>query len=145
MLNFTEQEKELIIANAMKIQNYLENEVVPKITQRIIIGFGGIHQNPRGYESVDKYRLFIAPTTNKLSLHVNFDSYNTNEEKGTVGMTECFSYIEPIQGQLYNGERQVRYEGIYQLIQNWSTIKNKILAEVEKQQREQNILNNFEI
>ena len=143
MLKFTEQEKELIVANATKIQNYLETEVVPKITQRIIIGFGGIHQNPRGYESIDKYRLFIAPETDKFAIYVDFA--DSKEEKGTVGITECFSRIEPIRGKVYYGKYDVRYEGLYQLIQNWSTIKNKILAEVEKQQREQNILNNFEI
>lgn len=143
MLKFTEQEKELIVANATKIQNYLETEVVPKITQRIIIGFGGVHQNPRGYEAIDKYRLFIAPTTDKLALYVNFA--DNTEEKGTVGMTECFSHIEPIQGQLYYGEYRVRHESLYQLIQNWSIIKKKILAEVDKQQHEQETLNNFEI
>ena len=145
MLNFTEQEKELIIANAMKIQNYLENEVVPKITQRIIIGFGGTHQNPRGYESIDKYRLFIAPKDKPLEVYTGFGLENNDKEQMTIGMTECFSHIEPMRGQLYDGKYIVSYESRYQLIQNWSTIKNKILAEVEKQQREQNILNNFEI
>jgi hypothetical protein len=145
MLKFTEQEKELIVANATKIQNYLEIEVVPKITQRIIIGFGGTHQNPRGYEMIDKYRLFIAPKDKPLEVYTGFGLENNDKAQMTLGITECFSHIEPIQGQLYNDERQVRYEGIYQIIQNWSIIKSKILAEVEKQQQEQNILNNFEI
>lgn len=143
MLKFTEQEKELIVANAMKIQNYLETDVVPKITQRIVIGFGGTHQNPRGYDSIDKYRLFIAPETDKLALYVDFA--DSKEEKGTVGITECFSHIEPIRGKVYYGKYDVRHEGLYQLIQNWSIIKSKILTEVDRQQREQHILTNFEI
>lgn len=133
-MEFTQTEKELIIKNTALIQNYLETEIVPNITQRIIIGFGGIHHNPRGFESIDKFRLFIAPETQPLTIYLD---YGRETKQGTIAMTNCFSHTEPIQ--------EMPYEGRYELIQKWAEIKRQILAQVEQQQVAKTTLENFAI
>lgn len=129
-MKFDEETKELIAANAKKIQEWLETEIVPQLAENLRIEFGGTITSPRTFSRTSKYTLSIYRKGDYM--------IDDNGEKQSVGLCCGFGFVQNIT------DGYVR-EGVVELMENWATIKNEILVRTKAQNAKIERIKKFEI
>lgn len=60
-ITFTTEQKEQIKQNALAIEHYIVENVVPRLAGDVCLGFGGTHHDPRTGTPTPMYVLVIKP------------------------------------------------------------------------------------
>jgi hypothetical protein len=130
-ITFTKEQQEQIKQNALAIERYIVENVVPRLAGDVRLEFGGTHQCPRTGAVTPMYVLVIK----KEPYH--FCAGWNKTQKAHVGLVYGFGPAMVLE------ERQT--DALYALLQNWSSLKTKIEQIIAKQDAANAFINNFEI
>lgn len=130
-ITFTQEQKEQIKNNALAIERYIVEDVVPRLAGDVRLEFGGTHHCPRTGTPTPMYVLVIKPEL------YDFCSGWNKYQKAHVGLEKGFGPAVIFE------ERYV--DDLYVLLQNWSSLKTKIEQIITKQDATNAFINNFEI
>lgn len=130
-ITFTQEQKEQIKQNALAIERYIVENVVPRLAGDVRLEFGGTHQCPRTGAVTPMYVLVIKPEL------YDFCSGWNKYQKAHVGLEKGFGPAVIF---------EERYAGdLYVLLQNWSSLKTKIEQTIANQGAANAFINNFEV
>ena len=130
-ITFTTEQKEQIKQNALAIERYIVENVVPRLAGDVRLEFGGTHQCPRTGAVTPMYVLVIKPEL------YDFCSGWNKYQKAHVGLEKGFGPAVIF---------EERYAGdLYVLLQNWSSLKTKIEQTIANQGAANAFINNFEV
>lgn len=130
-ITFTQEQKEQIKQNALAIERYIVENVVPHLAGDVRLEFGGTHQCPRTGAVTPMYVLVIKPEL------YDFCSGWNKYQKAHVGLEKGFGPAVIF---------EERYAGdLYVLLQNWSSLKTKIEQTIANQGAANAFINNFEV
>ena len=130
-ITFTKEQKEQIKQNALAIERYIVENVVPRLAGDVRLEFGGTHQCPRTGAVTPMYVLVI-----KKELYYFCAGWNKTQE-AHVGLVCGFGPAMVLE------ERQT--DALYALLQNWSSLKTKIEQIIANQDAANAFINNFEV
>ena len=130
-ITFTKEQQEQIKQNALAIERYIVENVVPRLAGDVRLEFGGTHQCPRTGAVTPMYVLVI-----KKEPYHFCAGWNKTQE-AHVGLVYGFGPAMVLE------ERQT--DALYALLQNWSSLKTKIEQIIAKQDAANAFINNFEI
>lgn len=130
-ITFTKEQKEQIKQNALAIERYIVENVVPRLAGDVRLEFGGTHHCPRTGTATPMYVLVI-----KKEPYYFCAGWNKTQ-KAHVGLVYGFGPAMVLE------ERQT--DALYALLQNWSSLKTKIEQIIAKQDAANAFINNFEI
>ena len=130
-ITFTKEQKEQIKQNALAIERYIVENVVPRLAGDVRLEFGGTHQCPRTGAVTPMYVLVI-----KKELYYFCAGWNKTQE-AHVGLVYGFGPAMILE------ERQT--DALYALLQNWSSLKTKIEQIIANQDAANAFINNFQI
>ena len=130
-ITFNQEQQEQIKQNALAIEHYIVENVVPRLAGGVRLEFGGTHHCPRTGATTPMYVLVIKPEL------YNFCSGWNKYQKAHVGLVYGFGPAMVLE------ERQT--DALYALLQNWSSLKTKIEQVIAKQDAANAFINNFEI
>ena len=130
-ITFTTEQKEQIKQNALAIERYIVENVVPRLAGDVRLEFGGTHQCPRTGATTPMYVLVIK----KEPCH--FCAGWNKTQEAHVGLVYGFGPAMILE------ERQT--DALYALLQNWSSLKVKIEQIMAKQDAANAFINNFEV
>ena len=130
-ITFNQEQKEQIKQNALAIERYIVENVVPRLAGDVRLEFGGTHQCPRTGAVTPMYVLVI-----KKELYYFCAGWNKTQE-AHVGLVYGFGPAMVLE------ERQT--DALYALLQNWSSLKTKIEQIIAKQDAANAFINNFEV
>lgn len=130
-ITFTKEQKEQIKQNALAIERYIVENVVPRLAGDVRLEFGGTHQCPRTGAVTPMYVLVI-----KKEPYYFCAGWNKTQE-AHVGLVYGFGPAMILE------ERQT--DALYALLQNWSSLKTKIEQIIAKQDAANAFINNFEV
>lgn len=130
-ITFTNAQKEQIKQNALAIERYIVENVVPRLAGDVRLEFGGTYHCPRTGTPTPMYVLVIKPEL------YDFCSGWNKYQKAHVGLEKGFGPAVIF---------EERYAGdLYVLLQNWSSLKTKIEQIIADQDAANAFINNFEI
>lgn len=130
-ITFTQEQKEQIKQNALAIERYIVDNVVPHLAGDVRLEFGGTHQCPRTGAVTPMYVLVV-----KKEPHYFCAGWN-KEQQAHVGLVYGFGPA------MILGERQT--DALYALLQNWSSLKIKLERTIREQDAANAFINNFEV
>ena len=130
-ITFTTEQKEQIKQNALAIEHYIVENVVPRLAGDVRLEFGGTHQCPRTGAVTPMYVLVI-----KKELYYFCAGWNKTQE-AHVGLVYGFGPAMVLE------ERQT--DALYALLQNWSLLKVKLERVIREQDAANAFINNFQI
>lgn len=130
-ITFTIEQKEQIKQNALAIERYIVESIVPRLAGDVRLEFGGTHQCPRTGAVTPMYVLVIK----KEPCH--FCAGWNKTQEAHVGLVYGFGPAMVLE------ERQT--DALYALLQNWSSLKTKIEQIIAKQDAANAFINNFEV
>lgn len=130
-ITFTTEQKEQIKQNALAIEHYIVENVVPRLAGDVRLEFGGTHHCPRTGTATPMYVLVI-----KKEPYYFCAGWNKTQE-AHVGLVYGFGPAMVLE------ERQT--DALYALLQNWSSLKTKIEQIIAKQDAANAFINNFQI
>ena len=130
-ITFTTKQKEQIKQNALAIERYIVENVVPRLAGDVRLEFGGTHQCPRTGAVTPMYVLVI-----KKELYHFCAGWNKTQE-AHVGLVYGFGPAMVLE------ERQT--DALYALLQNWSSLKVKLERVIREQDTANAFINNFEV
>ena len=130
-ITFTTEQKEQIKQNALAIEHYIVENVVPRLAGDVRLEFGGTHQCPRTGAVTPMYVLVI-----KKDPYYFCAGWNKTQE-AHVGLVYGFGPAMVLE------ERQT--DALYALLQNWSSLKTKIEQIIANQDAANAFINNFQI
>ncbi len=130
-ITFTTEQKEQIKQNALAIEHYIVENVVPRLAGDVRLEFGGTHQCPRTGAVTPMYVLVI-----KKELYPFCAGWN-KEQQAHVGLVYGFGPA------IILAERQT--DALYALLQNWSSLKIKLERTIREQDAANAFINNFEV
>lgn len=130
-ITFTKEQKDQIKQNALAIERYIVENVVPRLAGDIRLEFGGTHHCPRTGAVTPMYVLVVKP-----ELYSFCAGWNRTQE-AHVGLVYGFGPAMVL------GERQT--DALYALLQNWSSLKARLEQAIAKQDAANAFINNFEI
>ena len=130
-ITFTTEQKEQIKQNALAIERYIVENVVPRLAGDVRLEFGGTHHCPRTGTPTPMYVLVV-----KKEPYHFCAGWNKTQE-AHVGLVYGFGPAMVLE------ERQT--DALYALLQNWSSLKAKIEQIIAKQDAANAFINNFEI
>ena len=130
-ITFTTEQKESIKQNALAIEHYIVENVVPRLAGDVRLEFGGIHHCPRTGTPTPMYVLVVKKEPDSFCA-----GWNKTQE-AHVGLVYGFGPA------IILAERQT--DALYALLQNWSSLKTKIEQIIAKQDATNAFINNFEI
>lgn len=130
-ITFTKEQKEQIKQNALAIERYIVENVVPHLAGDVRLEFGGTHQCPRTGAATPTYVLVV-----KKEPYYFCAGWNKTQE-AHVGLVYGFGPAMVLE------ERQT--DALYALLQNWSSLKIKIEQIIAKQDATNAFINNFEV
>ena len=130
-ITFTTEQKEQIKQNALAIERYIVENVVPRLAGDVRLEFGGTHQCPRTGAVTPMYVLVI-----KKELYYFCAGWNKTQE-AHVGLVYGFGPAMVLE------ERQT--DALYALLQNWSLLKVKLERVIREQDVANAFINNFEV
>lgn len=130
-ITFNQEQKEQIKSNALAIERYIIENVIPRISSDIRLEFGGVHYCPRTGTPTPMYVLVI-----KKEPYYFCAGWNKTQE-AHVGLVYGFGPAMVLE------ERQT--DALYALLQNWSSLKTKIEQIIAKQDAANAFINNFKI
>lgn len=130
-ITFTTEQKEQIKQNALAIERYITENVVPRLSSDIRLEFGGIHHCPRTGTPTSMHVLVIKKDLYPFCVGWNktqeaFVALETKFGRGCI-LTACY------------------IDALYDLLQNWSSLKAKIEQLIAKQDAANAFINNFEV
>lgn len=130
-ITFTKEQKEQIKQNALTIERYIVENVVPRLAGDVRLEFGGTYHCPRTGTPTPMYVLVIKPEL------YDFCSGWNKYQKAHVGLEKGFGPAVIF---------EERYAGdLYVLLQNWSSLKTKIEQIIANQGAANAFINNFEV
>jgi hypothetical protein len=130
-ITFTKEQKEQIKQNALAIERYIVENVVPRLAGDVRLEFGGTYHCPRTGTPTPMYVLVIKPEL------YDFCSGWNKYQKAHVGLEKGFGPAVIF---------EERYAGdLYVLLQNWSSLKTKIEQIIANQGAANAFINNFEV
>ena len=130
-ITFTTEQKEQIKQNALAIEHYIVENVVPRLAGDVRLEFGGTHQCPRTGAVTPMYVLVI-----KKEPYYFCAGWNKTQE-AHVGLVYGFGPAMILE------ERQT--DALYALLQNWSSLKVKLERAIRDQDAANAFINNFQI
>ena len=130
-ITFNQEQKEQIKQNALTIEHYIVENVVPRLAGDVRLEFGGTHQCPRTEAVTPMYVLVI-----KKEPYYFCAGWNKTQE-AHVGLVYGFGPAMILE------ERQT--DALYALLQNWSSLKTKIEQIIANQDATNAFINNFQI
>ena len=130
-ITFTTEQQEQIKSNALAIERYIVENVVPRLAGDVRLEFGGTHQCPRTGAVTPMYVLVI-----KKEPYHFCAGWNKTQE-AHVGLVYGFGPAMVLE------ERQT--DALYALLQNWSLLKVKLERVIREQDVANAFINNFEV
>ena len=130
-ITFTTEQKEQIKQNALAIEHYIVENVVPRLAGDVRLEFGGTHQCPRTGAVTPMYVLVIKKEPDSFCA-----GWNKTQE-AHVGLVYGFGPAMVLE------ERQT--DALYALLQNWSLLKVKLERVIREQDAANAFINNFQI
>ena len=130
-ITFTKEQQEQIKQNALAIERYIVENVVPRLAGDVRLEFGGTHQCPRTGAVTPMYVLVIK----KEPCH--FCAGWNKTQEAHVGLVYGFGPAMVLE------ERQT--DALYALLQNWSLLKVKLERVIREQDVANAFINNFEV
>ena len=130
-ITFTTEQKEQIKQNALAIEHYIVENVVPRLAGDVRLEFGGTHQCPRTGAVTPMYVLVV-----KKEPYHFCAGWNKTQE-AHVGLVYGFGPAMVLE------ERQT--DALYALLQNWSSLKAKLEQIITDQDAANAFINNFEV
>lgn len=130
-ITFTKEQKEQIKQNALAIERYIVENVVPRLAGDVRLEFGGTHQCPRTGATTPTYVLVV-----KKEPYYFCAGWNKTQE-AYVGLVYGFGPAMVLE------ERQT--DALYALLQNWSSLKVKLEKTIRDQDAANAFINNFEV
>lgn len=130
-ITFTTEQKEQIKQNALAIERYIVENVVPRLAGDVRLEFGGTHQCPRTGAVTPKYVLVV-----KKELYPFCAGWN-KEQQAHVGLVYGFGPA------IILAERQT--DALYALLKDWSSLKVKLERTIREQDAANAFINNFTV
>ena len=130
-ITFTTEQKEQIKQNALAIERYIVENVVPRLAGDVRLEFGGVHHCPRTGTPTPMYVLVVKKEPDSFCAGWN------ETQKAHVGLVYGFGPAMVLE------ERQT--DALYALLQNWSSLKTKIEQIIANQDAANAFINNFQI
>ena len=130
-ITFTKEQKEQIKQNALAIERYITENVVPHLAGDIRLEFGGTYQCPRTGAVTPMYVLVV-----KKEPYYFCAGWN-KEQQAHVGLVYGFGPAIVLE------ERQT--DALYALLQNWSSLKGRLEQIMVKQDTANAFINNFTV
>ena len=130
-ITFTEEQKEQIKQNALMIERYIVENVVPRLAGDVRLEFGGVHHCPRTGTPTPMYVLVIKKEPDSFCAGWN------KTQKAHVGLVYGFGPAMVLE--------ECQTDTLYALLQNWSSLKTKIEQIIAKQDATNAFINNFEV
>ena len=130
-ITFTTEQKNQIKQNALAIERYIVENVVPRLAGDVRLEFGGTHHCPRTGTPTPMYVLVV-----KKEPYYFCAGWNKTQE-AHVGLVYGFGPAMVLE------ERQT--DALYALLQNWSSLKVKLERTIREQDAANAFINNFEV
>ena len=130
-ITFTTEQKEQIKQNALAIERYIVENVVPRLTGDVRLEFGGTHHCPRTGTATPTYVLVVKKEPDSFCAGWN------KTQKAHVGLVYGFGPAMVLE------ERQT--DALYALLKNWPYIKAKLEQIITEQDAANVFINNFEV
>lgn len=130
-ITFTKEQKEQIKQNALAIERYIVESIVPRLAGDVRLEFGGTHHCPRTGTPTSMYVLVI-----KKEPYHFCAGWNKTQE-AHVGLVYGFGPAMVLE------ERQT--DALYALLQNWPSLKAKLEQIITDQDAANAFINNFEV
>lgn len=126
-ITFTTEQKEQIKQNALAIERYITENVVPRLAGDVRLEFGGIHHCPRTGTPTPRYVLVV----------------KKEPDYSCAGWNDCVGLFYKSGPAMTLEERQT--DALYALIQNWSSLKVELERAIKEQDAANAFINNFEV
>ena len=123
---YTQAEKEKIHANLDAIKAYIQREIQPNITDRVVVDFGNMKSYLNG-DREKEYHLYVSPKS--LSCRIGglgFDFVNAGESS-------------------YSATAYTQLDYAVELIRDWQSIKSILNTAIQRENDTRNAINNFYI
>lgn len=130
-ITFNKEQQEQIKSNALAIERYIVENIVPRLAGDVRLEFGGTHHCPRTGTATPMYVLVVKKEPDSFCAGWN------KTQKAHVGLVYGFGPAMILE------ERQT--DALYALLQNWSSLKTKIEQIIAKQDAANAFINNFQI
>ena len=130
-ITFTTEQKEQIKQNALAIERYITENVVPRLAGDVRLEFGGIHHCPRTGTPTPIYVLVVKKESDYFCA-----GWHTTQ-RAYVGLVYKFGPAMILE------ERQT--DVLYALLQNWSSLKVELERTIKEQDAANAFINNFEV
>lgn len=130
-ITFNQEQKEQIKQNALAIERYIVENVVPRLAGDVRLEFGGTHHCPRTGTPTPMYVLVVKKEPDSFCAGWN------ETQKAHVGLVYGFGPAMVLE------ERQA--DALYALLQNWSSLKAKLERAIREQDAANAFINNFEV
>lgn len=130
-ITFTNEQKEQIKNNALAIERYITENVVPRLAGDVRLEFGGTHYCPRTGTPTPMYVLDVKPEP------CNFCAGWNKYQKAHVGLERAFGPATILE--------EHPTDDLYALLQNWSSLKTQLEQIIVKQNAANAFINNFTV
>lgn len=130
-ITFTKEQKEQIKQNALAIERYIVEDVVPRLAGDVRLEFGGTHHCPRTGTATPTYVLVV-----KKEPYYFCAGWNKTQE-AHVGLVYGFGSAMVLEERLA--------DDLYALLKNWPYLKVKLEQIIADQDAANAFINNFEI
>lgn len=130
-ITFTQEQKEQIKQNALAIERYIVENVVPRLAGDVRLEFGGTHQCPRTGATTPTYVLVV-----KKEPYYFCAGWNKTQE-AHVGLVYGFGSAMVLEERLT--------DDLYALLKNWPYLKAKLEQIIADQDAANAFINNFEV
>lgn len=130
-ITFNQEQQQQIKSNALAIERYIVENIVPRLAGDVRLEFGGTHHCPRTGTATPMYVLVVKKEPDSFCAGWN------KTQKAHVGLVYGFGPAMILE------ERQT--DALYALLQNWSSLKTKIEQIIAKQDAANAFINNFQI
>ncbi len=130
-ITFTTEQKEQIKQNALAIERYIVESIVPRLAGDVRLEFGGTHQCPRTGATTPMYVLVV-----KKEPYYFCAGWNKTQE-AHVGLVYGFGPAMILEERLA--------DDLYALLKNWPYLKAKLEQIIADQDAANAFINNFEI
>ena len=130
-ITFTTEQKEQIKQNALAIERYITENVVPRLAGDVRLEFGGIHHCPRTGTPTPMYVLVVKKESDYFCAGWN------KTQTAYVGL------VYKLGPAMILEDRQT--DVLYALLQNWSSLKVELERAIKEQDSANAFINNFEV
>lgn len=130
-ITFTTEQKEQIKQNALAIERYIVENIVPRLAGDVRLEFGGTHQCPRTGTVTPMYVLVV-----KKELYPFCAGWD-KEQQAHVGLVYGFGPA------IILAERQT--DALYALLKDWPSLKVKLERTIREQDAANAFINNFTV